>query len=38
MRAQWWHALVLIAIGIALDYWFPGFANATLGKLTARKS
>jgi hypothetical protein len=37
MKAQWWHFALILILGIAIDYWFPGLANATLGKVTPRK-
>jgi hypothetical protein len=38
MQWKWWHTVLLVAIGIGIDYWFPALANMTLGKLTGRKS
>jgi hypothetical protein len=39
VKPSWWHIIVVLLIGIGLDYFFPGFANATLGKLgVVRKS
>jgi hypothetical protein len=38
MQWKWWHTVLLVAIGVAIDYFFPTLANMTLGKLTARKS
>lgn len=35
---KWWHVAIIVAIGIAIDYFFPMLANMSLGKLTPRKS
>lgn len=35
---KWWHIALLVAVGIALDFFFPTLANMSLGKVTARKS
>jgi hypothetical protein len=35
---KWWHIALLVAVGIAIDYFFPTLANMSLGKVTARKS
>lgn len=33
MSVRWFHIVLLIAVGIALDYWMPSLANNSLGKL-----
>jgi hypothetical protein len=38
MSVRWWHILLLIVVGIGIDYFFPALANMSLGKLTARKT
>lgn len=38
MSMKWWHIALLVAVGIALDFFFPTLANMSLGKVTARKS
>ena len=35
---KWWHTILILVLGILIDYWFPTLADMTVGKVMPRKS